>query len=432
MVSGLVKDWNKVVLPKMVLVKQNFHKDKKIDITKELRSQLDSYKLVDRLKPKSKIAVAVGSRGIKDIDIITKETINILKDCNFEPFIVPAMGSHGGATESGQIQILNALGITEEKMGVPIISSLEVVEIGRVTIPSASLDFPVFIDKVAYNSDGIVVINRVKPHTLFRHEVESGLMKMLTIGLGKHMGATIAHRNGFDIFHEVIPAVGSKILENAPIYFGVAIVENAFEETSEIKIVPKEDFLEEEKRLLIKAKSIMGKIKLSDLNLLIVKQIGKEFSGDGMDPNVTGRYCNPSIKPDINIQRIVVLDVSEKNHGNATGIGAADIITKRCFEKIDLLSTYVNAYTATTLRGSQIPFIIDSDEEAIQVALTSCVRFNKNKPRIVYIPNTLYLEHLWISEDLVEEIKDSPDFEIIGKPEEMLFDLEGNIINLPI
>ncbi len=432
MVAGLVREWDEVILPKMVLVEQNFHKDNKLNIKDELRSQFNLHKLADRLKPKSKVAVAVGSRGITDIDIITREIIDILKDCDFEPFIVPAMGSHGGATEIGQIDILNSLGITEEKMGVSILSSLEVEKIGQTQIESHHLNFPVFIDKLAYNSDAIVVINRVKPHTLFRHDYESGLMKMLAIGLGKHMGATIAHRNGFDIFGEVIPAVGQEILEKAPVYFGVAIVENAFEETSDLKIVPKEDFLEIEKELLIKAKSIMGKIKLDDLNLLIVNQMGKEFSGDGMDPNVTGRYCNPDIKPDINIQRIVLLDISDKSHGNATGIAAADIITKRCFEKMDLFSTYVNAYTATTLRGSQTPFIIDTDKEAIQVALTSCVRFDKDKPRIVYIPNTLHLKHLWVSEDIAQEIRNFPDFEIIGEAEEMLFDSKGQLINLPI
>lgn len=432
MVAGLVKESDKINLPKMVLVEQNFPKANYLDIKKELKSQFNLYSLAERLPPKSRVAIAVGSRGIANIDIIVKEIIDILKNCDFDPFIVPAMGSHGGATELGQIAILNSLGITEEKMGVNIISSLEVVEIGKTNIKSSSIDFPVFIDKSAYNSDAIVVVNRVKAHTLFRHDYESGLIKMLAIGLGKHAGATLAHRNGFDIFNEVIPAVGKEILEKAPIYFGVAIIENAFEETSDIRVVPKESFFETEKELLIESKAIMGKIKLDDLNLLIINQMGKEFSGDGMDPNVTGRYCNPEIKKDINIQRIVLLDISEKSHGNATGIGAADIITKKCYEKIDLYSTYVNAYTATTLRGSQIPFIIDTEEEAIQVALTSCVRFDKNKPRVVYIPNTLFLEKLWVSEDIADEIKDSPDFKIISQPKDILFDHKGKLTNLPI
>lgn len=432
MVAGLVKDWNRIRLPRMVLVKQRFNGNIVKDINREIKDQYDHHKLYRELEPKSKIAIAVGSRGIKDIDVITKEVIDLLKESDFEPFIIPAMGSHGGATEGGQLKMLESLGITEEKMGVPIISSLEVVEIGRVKIPSILDDLPVYIDRLAYEADGIVVINRIKPHTLFRHEIESGLMKMLAVGLGKHIGATMVHKNGFMNFSDIIPAIAGKVLNVAPVYFGVAIIENAFEETSEIKIVTKDYFLEVEKALLIKAKSIMGKINLTDLNLLIIKETGKEFSGDGMDPNVTGRYCNPNIKPDISIQRIVLLDISKNTHGNVTGIGAADIITKRCFEKIDLMSTYVNAYAATTLRGSQIPFIIDTAEEAIQVALTSCVQLDKDKPRIVYIPNTLYLEYLWVSEDLIEEIQESTDFQIIGEPEDIIFDSDGDIVNLPM
>ncbi len=432
MVSGLVKDSDRVKLPKMVLVKQNFHQSPLLDLKEELNTQFNLHNLASKLEPESRVAIAVGSRGIANIDVIVKEIITILINYNFKPYIIPAMGSHGGATESGQIEVLNSLGISEEKMGVPIISSLEVEEIGKVTIESNSMEFPVYIDKVAYNSDAIVVINRVKAHTLFRHDYESGLIKMLAIGLGKHAGATVAHRNGFDIFNEVIPALGEKILEKAPVYFGVAIVEDAFEETSDIRVVPKENFFKVEKELLVDSKDIMGKIKLDNLNLLLVKEMGKEFSGDGMDPNVTGRYCNPDIESDINIQRILLLGISEKSHGNATGIGSADIITKKCYDQIDLYSTYVNAYTATTLRGSQIPFVIDTEEEAIQVALTSCVRYDNKNPRIVYIPNTLYLDKLWVSEDIASEIKDSNDFEIISDAEEILFDSNGNIANLPL
>ncbi|KJS84384.1 MAG: hypothetical protein JM58_11100 [Peptococcaceae bacterium BICA1-8] len=431
MVSGLVQEWNKAKLPKMVRVRQNFAGPKVKDIRAEMRDQFSALKLSERLKPGAKIAVAVGSRGIHDIDKITKEVIGILKDHNFEPFIIPAMGSHGGATAEGQVKVLAEYGITEETMGVPIKSSLDVVEVGSVRVPSVPEEFPVYVDKIGYNSDGIVVINRVKPHTLFRHDVESGLMKMLTIGLGKHLGATMSHLQGFDLFGEIIPAVGEEILKKVPIYFGVGIVENAFEETAEIRIVPREDFMEADKELLAKARKLMGRIMLSEIDVLIVKEIGKEFSGDGMDPNVIGRYLNPHIKPDINIQKIVVLDLSEKTKGNACGVGSADVITKRAYEKINLMKTYINIYTSTALHGGRIPVTIDTDEEAIQVALTSCVRVYPDKYRIVYIPNTLYLEDLWVSEPLAQTLKNSPDFEIIGEPEEIEFDAEGNIVNLP-
>lgn len=431
MVQGLVQEWNKVELPKMVKVKQKFKGPVVKDIREEMRKQFNDQKLAERLKPGAKIAVAVGSRGIHGIDKITKEVIDILKDNNFDPFIIPAMGSHGGATAEGQKKLLEEYGITEETMGVSIQSSLEVVEIGSVKVPSFSQEFPVYVDKIGYNSDGIVVINRVKPHTLFRNDVESGLMKMLTIGLGKHQGATRAHLGGFDIFDEIIPTVGEKILEKAPIYFGVAVVENAFEETAEIKIVPREDFVQVERELLVKARELMGRIMIPELDVLVLKEIGKEFSGDGMDPNVVGRYLNPNIEPDIKIQKIVILDLSEKTKGNATGIGSADVITKKLFEKIDLKKTYINVHTSTALHSGRIPMIIDTDEEALQVAMTSCVRISSGIYKMVYIPNSLYLEDLWVSEALAEELKDSPDFEIIGEPEAIEFDAQGNIVNLP-
>ncbi|MDK2823883.1 MAG: hypothetical protein PWQ67_1559 [Clostridia bacterium] len=431
MVAGLVKEWNKVQLPRMVRVRQKFPGTKVQDIREELRTQFTALDLAQRLKPGARIAVAVGSRGIHNIDGITKEVINMLKDYNFDPFIIPAMGSHGGATPEGQIKVLNEYGITEETMGVPIHSSLDVVEVGTVKVPSVPKEFPVYVDKIGYNADGIVVINRVKPHTLFRNDIESGLMKMLTIGLGKHQGATMAHLQGFDLFGEIIPAVGEKILEKAPIYFGVGIVENAFEETAEIRVIPREDFKKADQELLEKARKLMGRIMIPELDVLIVKEIGKEFSGDGMDPNVVGRYLNPDIKPDIKIQKIVVLDLSEKTKGNATGLGSADVITKRMFDKIDLMKTYINVYTSTALHGGRIPMIIDSDEEAVQVALTSCVRVSPAQYKMVYIPNTLFLEELWVSEYLAEQLKDSPDFEITGDPETIQFDEAGNITNLP-
>lgn len=431
MVRGLVKEWNRVELPKMVRVKQKFARSVVKDIRKELRNGFNTAKLAERLNPGAKIAVAVGSRGIHAIDKITKEVIEILKDNNFEPFIIPAMGSHGGATAEGQRKILEEYGITEATMGVPIKSSLEVVEVDSIKVPSVPEAFPVYVDKIGFNSDGIVVINRVKPHTLFRNDVESGLLKMLTIGLGKHQGATKAHLGGFDIFNEIIPAVGKRILEKAPIFFGVGIVENAFDETAEIRVVPREDFVKADQELLVKARELMGRIMIPELDCLVVKEIGKEFSGDGMDPNVTGRYLNPHIQPDIKIQKIIVLDLSEKTQGNACGVGLADIITKRLFDKIDYKKTYINVYTSTALHGGRIPVTIDTDEEALQLALTSCVRISSGIYKMVYIPNTLCLEDLWVSEALAQELKGSPNFEIIGEPEAIEFDGEGNIINLP-
>lgn len=431
MVAQLVKDFQRVKLPKMVLVKQKFDCEAINDIDNEIRKQFTNLNLANRLKPKSKIALAVGSRGIKNINIITKSIVDILKENDFEPFIVPAMGSHAGGIAEGQKNFLAGYGITEEFLGVPIISSMDVVKIGEAEVDSLKDNVPVYIDKHAYEADGIVFINRVKPHTLFRSEVESGLLKMLAIGLGKHKGCSTVHNCGFDIFGEVIPAVGKEIIKNAPIYFGVGIVENSYDDTSIIRLTPKEDIYETDKELLVKAKSLIGKLLVPECNALVIGEMGKEFSGDGIDPNVTGRYANPDIKPELKIQRVLVLDISEKTHGNACGVGASDIITKRLYDKIDFQQTYVNAYTATAFANGKVPFVIDTEEECLQVALSSCVRIYDNKYKLVMIPNTMALDKLWVSEDVLEDIEELSEFEIISEPEEIQFDSEGNIANMP-
>lgn len=431
MVSNLVKDWQRVKLPRMVLVKQKFNSKKVKDIRGEISKQFKDLRLGERLKPNSRVAVAVGSRGIKNIDLITKSVVDILKEHNFNPFIVPAMGSHGGATAEGQKELIAGYGITEEYLGVPIVSSMDVVKIGSAKVSSLKEEVPVYIDKNAYEADGIVFINRVKPHTLFRSEVESGLMKMLTIGLGKHKGCSIAHNCGFDIFGEVIPAIAQEIIKNAPIYFGVGIVENAYDDTAIIKLAPRESIYETDKELLVKARSLIGKLLVPECNVLVIGEMGKEYSGDGIDPNVTGRYANPDVKPDLKIQRVVVLDLSKNTDGNATGVGASDIITKRLFDRIDFKKTYINVYTATAFPNGKIPLVIDTEEECLQVALSSCVRIYDNKYKLIMIPNTMELEKLWVSEDVLEDIEGLPGFEVIGEPEEIEFDSSGNIINMP-
>jgi len=431
MASNIVKDWQKVKLPKMVLVRQKFNNESISNIEDNIRKQFYELKLADRMKPGSKIAIAVGSRGIKSIQLITKTIIDILIENNFKPFIVPAMGSHAGATAEGQKELLIGYGITEDILGVPIISSMDVIKIGDAEVNSLKEKVPVYIDKNAYKADGIVVINRVKPHTLFRAETESGLMKMLAIGLGKHKGCSTIHNSGFDLFGDIIPAVGKEIINKAPIYFGVGIVENSFEDAAIIKLASKEEIYEVDKELLVEAKLQIGKLLVPECNVLIIGKIGKEYSGDGIDPNVTGRYSNPDIVPDKKIQRVVVLDLSDATHGNASGVGASDIITKRLFDKIDFEQSYINSYTATDFTSAKIPLVIDTDEEALQLALSSCLRVYDNKYRLVFIPNTLELQEIWVSEDIIDDTKDSKDLEVIGKPEEILFDSYGNFMNVP-
>ncbi|MFZ5754629.1 MAG: DUF362 domain-containing protein [Bacillota bacterium] len=428
MVSGLIKEWSKMELPSMVRVRQKFERPRVKDIAQTIREQFENQGLEERLQPGARIAVGVGSRGIHCIAEVTKAVIDLLKDKGFNPFIIPTMGSHGGATPEGQKHILEEYGITEETMGVEILSSLDVTEVGTVTIPSSPEAFPVYVDNYALKADGIVVINRVKPHTLFRGDVESGLMKMLTIGLGKHQGASMVHRQGTEYFHELIPAVGEKILEKAPIYFGVGIVENAYEEPADIRVVPKENFRQVDRELLAKAKAIMGKIKIPEIDVLILQEIGKDVSGDGMDPNVVGRYLVPGIKGDIQVQKIVVLDLTEKTEGNANGTGLADVITKRLFDKIDYMKSYINSFTATMLNSVKIPMIIDTDEEAIQVAVGACARVKPDKLKVVYVRNTLFLDEIYVSEYLAKELAGLQGFEIIGEPEPFVFDEKGNLV----
>ena len=429
MVTGLINEWTKIKLPKMVKVKQKFVRPQVENIHQHLKDQYQSLNLAGRLKPGAKIAVGVGSRGIKCITEVTKAVIDILKEQGFDPFIIPTMGSHGGATPEGQKEILEDYGITEEAMGVPIYSSLEVVEVGMAKIDALPNEFPVYVDKYAQNADGIVVINRVKSHTLFSGDVESGLMKMLTIGLGKHEGASMVHRQGFEYFSELIPAVGEKILEKSPIYFGVGIVENYKGEPADIRIAPKESFREIDRELLLKAKELTGKLLMPKIDLLIIQEIGKDISGDGMDPHVVGRFLVPGLKSTIDIQKVLVLDLSKKTEGNGNGLGLADVTTKRVFEKVNLKKSYINAYTATMVHAVKIPMIIDTDEEAIQVGAGACCRVTAETIKIAYIQNTAQLEEIWVSEALAQELKDQSQFEVLSEPQELEFDAQGNMTN---
>lgn len=428
MVHGLIQPHHSITLPMMVKIHQRFASNPGIDVSREMRQQYQSIRPKIQLKPGARIAIAVGSRGIANVALITKELIDILKHDGYAPFIVSAMGSHGSATEAGQRQILAGLGISEKSMGVNVVTSLDVVELDQIDIPSVGLKCPVFFDKTAYEADGLIIVNRIKPHTLFRASVESGLIKMLTIGLGNHMGASAIHAIGFDLFDKIIPMTAKAILKKAPFLFGVAILENAYESTHQIQLIPRETLFQKEKQLLVKAKQLIAKINLNSIDLLIVREAGKEYSGDGMDPNVTGRYCNPTIRPDVNIERIVLLSLSDQTAGNATGIGSADVITQRCYEQIDFNSTLTNALTAKTLRGSQIPAVIDTDREAIQVALASILRLDKTNLRIVYIPNTLELETMWVSEPIVQELMGNPSFLISEQVSPFSFDEKGRLI----
>jgi hypothetical protein len=412
-----------VALPNMYKLKQVFDNSKLESIPKAANQEMNKEEIRKRVKPGEKIAVAVGSRGIANLFEIVHSVINELKELGAVPFVFPAMGSHGGATGEGQRKVLSSYGITEESIGVEIKSSMEVIEIG---ITESGI--PVYVDKNAAEADSIVVINRVKPHTDFKANYESGIMKMMGIGLGKHKGATTMHSYGFDQFYRVIPEVGSFVLRNCHIAFVVAILENAYDETRKIEFISADEVETREKELLVEAKGLLPKILAPEIDVLIVNEIGKDISGAGMDPNITGRtgsglpgFEGPSI------QKIMVVDLTKKTQGNACGIGLADVTTKRLVNKIDFNYLYANSITSTVLTPAKIPVAMNNDQEALVVALKTCNRITIPKSKIVRIHNTLELGEVMVSEAVYEQVKDHPNIEVIEGPFQLSFDEDGFI-----
>lgn len=388
-------------IPRLVKVRQFFNRERIEDIEGKVREEV--IKLGISIKPSSEIAIAVGSRGIRNIDRIVKATVDVIKELGGRPFIVPAMGSHGGATAEGQKKLLEGYGIREDLIGAPIKSSMEVVE-----LPSDGLENKVFMDKIAYSADGTIIINRIKPHTDFHGDVESGLLKMCVIGLGKHKQAIEIHRFGTYGLRCLIPPTAKRILQYGNIIFGIGIVENAYDETMMIEVVKPEDFEETDKRLLKIARENMPSLPVDKLDVLIVDEMGKDISGAGMDTNIIGRiYIDGEPEPDRpKITRIVVTDLTEKTHGNAIGIGLADFTTKKLFSKIDFDATYQNAVTSTFVLRGKIPIIAEDPRTAIEWALRTCGPIDIEKARIIRIKNTLSLGELYVSESVLEEIKD--------------------------
>jgi len=412
-----------VPLPRLVKIHQHFPSTEIGNILEEVQSALVIPGVGDSIRPGMRIAIAIGSRGIADIAAIAKATVNQLKQRGAEPFVVPAMGSHGGATAEGQKEVLAGLGVTEESMGCLILSSMDVVELGRL-----KNGLPVLIDKHAYEADGIVVINRVKPHTAFRGPSESGLVKILTIGLGKQKGADSCHSYGFGKMAEHILAMAKIILDNSKVLFGIGIVENAYERTARIVGVPATEIMAIDRQLLIEAKANMPRILFDQIDVLIVDRMGKEFSGDGMDPNITGRYPTPFATGGPDVNKIVVLDLTEQTHGNANGIGGANFTTRRLLNKIDYQATYANALTANITVQVHLPVIMENDRDAILAAIKTCNARDLRQARVVRITDTLHLGELYISEAMLEEAGQSSAITICSEPQAMQFDSAGNLI----
>ncbi|MFD0869796.1 Uncharacterized Fe-S center protein [Chlamydia abortus] len=415
----LLKD---IPIPQMVRIRQKFDRTVVENPKEKLEEELAKPGGIDRIQPGQQVAVAVGSRGVANIDLFTKTTIDAIKAAGGRPFIVPCMGSHGGATAEGQKEVLHHLGVTEEAMGAPIRSSMEVVQIDQ--LPNG---LPVYVDKYAYEADAIVVINRVKPHTAFRGPIESGIMKMIAIGLGKQKGAEACHQLGFKYMAENVPAMAQIMIDKLPILFGVALVENAYDETCRIEVLPAESIREREEELLVEAKQRLPKILFDQIDVLLIDYIGKNISGDGMDPNVTGRYPTPYAQGGPEVSKMVVFDLTPETKGNANGVGTADFTTQRLVDKTDLKATYANGLTSTVCAPTKIATTLANQREAIKAAVKTCNILDYTKCRMVRIRDTLHLGEIEISVNLLEEARKHPDIEILSEPYDLKFDSEGNL-----
>ena len=421
--SALGEITGRVQLPRMIRIRQNFDRPRVEDIPAEVRRQLTA-EILSKVKPGMSVAVTGSSRGISNIATILKEVVSVIKEAGAEPFIFPAMGSHGGATPEGQREILAGFGITEENMGCPIRCTMEVTQIAAFEDNGR----PVYIDKYAAEADGVILVGRVKAHTLFHDRVESGLCKMMAIGLGKQKGAEECHKEGVYNLGKNVQRYGYAILKNTNILFGLAIIENAYDETAILKAVRTEDIYDEEPQLLIKAKELMSRIMFDECDLMIVDEIGKNISGDGMDPNITGKYAVRGLEGKPGPKRMTILDLAEASHGSGHGMGFADTITKRFMSKFIPEKSYPNALTSQVPELSRIPMILDSDKECIQGALMTVFGLEDyTKAKVIRIKNTREVDELWISEALLDEAVANPMIEILGEPEEFDFDQDGNL-----
>ncbi len=413
-VKELIKD---IRIPPVYRVRQTFTVDPIDDIETSCLEQIAALSRLQGLKQGARIAVAVGSRGIADISLITASVVKALKQAGFAPFIVSGMASHGRATAAGQAQLLAELGVTEAAVGCPIRASVEVVEIGVI-----DGGLPVYMDKIASGADGIVVINRIKTHTAFHAPYESGLVKMLAIGLGNDIGAKSCHQLGFGKMAQNIIAMTEMKLAKLPVLFGVAVIEDGAENVSKIEIVDRDDIMTREPELLKLSKSLMPSIGIDQIDVLVVDRMGKEISGDGMDPNITGRYATPYATGGPTVSKLAILSVTEKSHGNVIGVGQADICTRRLFEAADLETTYVNSLVATVTSVARLPMILPTDLDAVKAAILTCNIQDFSKVRLVRIRDTLHLGELLVSEALVDEVSARPNVASVEGPLELSFE----------
>ncbi|MBW1712592.1 MAG: DUF2088 domain-containing protein [Deltaproteobacteria bacterium] len=412
-------------LPSVALACQDIPAPQIDDLAAAVRQGLDSLDLAGRVRPGQRVALTAGSRGISDLLIVLKETIAFFQELGARPYVAPAMGSHGGGTAQGQVRVLAELGLTPDSLGVPIEADMAVEQVG-----STDDGWPVLVGRDFTEADQVVVINRVKPHTSFRGEIESGLTKMLTIGMGKHAGAKVAHQffytHGFQVAVERLAQV---IKRQTPLLCGLAIVENRFDKTAELAVCRPEDFLAVDRSLLRRARELMGRIPLSDVDLLIVDEMGKNVSGSGMDSNVIGRIYN-QVTPEPQerqFRRIYVRDLTPETDGNALGVGTADFAARRLADKIDFDKTRINCVTAGVPEKGRLPLVYDNDRQAVTDALATAGVSDPAGARLVWIKNTLSLDRFYVSTALGNDVQRTAGLELAGPFQVLPFDRAGNL-----
>jgi hypothetical protein len=410
-------------LPRWALVHRSLDRTQVQDVAAAVHEALAG--VGHALRPDMRVAIAAGSCGIDRIDEVVVAMVREVRAAGAEVFVVPAMGSHGGATPDGQLEVLASLGMTPERLGCEIRSSMDTVQLGEV-----DGGIPVFIDRVALQeADAIIPVNRVKPHTDFTGPVESGLLKMIAIGLGKQKGADTFHAQGFDAFAEIIPKVAAFTLARAPIPFGVALLENGYARLRRIEAVPAAEIDTRERQLRDEADEYLARLPVTQLDVLVLDQIGKDISGLGMDSNVVGRYYSGPTGRGTSIQRIYLRDLTDETEGNAVGIGMADVVHKRAVARMDATKTYMNCVTAKTPEGARIAMTAVSDRQGLDLALASCLRVDPGTARIARIRSTKHLEWFLASEPLLDELRRRDDCEIHGEPSPIRFDEADELLD---
>jgi len=413
-----------ISIPPMARIRQNFEAPYLSAPESSVNKLFENPCVGQILDGKRRVGITVGSRGISNLKDIVRGVCNSLKKYGVEPIIIPSMGSHGGATPEGQVHVLQELGITEESMQAKILSRTNVINLG-----TTDLGIPVFYDEVALSLDGVIVLNRIKAHTDLTGDVESGLQKMIAVGLGNPIGAATVHEHGLNKAVERVKSIAGYALEHANILLGVALLENAYDQTFRIEVIPANEIVNRESELLAESKKHLPKFLFNDIDVLIVDRIGKNISGDGMDPNIIGRNMIGYKNKDIHINSIVTLDLTPETGSSALGVGLSDITTKRIFDKLNLDIMYINAITAIGLRGAHIPIIMDTDKMAIQLAIKSASTEaqDPNNLRIVRIKDTLHMDEFLVSQAILDEVRNNQNIEVREELIEMIFDENGNL-----